>query len=71
MGAGVLLLITKKTPAKADAFLVEHLQKSSPLIFEEIRRWRYLIWDDYVEYRRQEERKRSNVLAPSIPPLLW
>jgi hypothetical protein len=34
---------------------VEHLEKSSPLIFEEIRRWRYLLWDDYIEFKREKE----------------
>jgi len=26
--------------------MVEHLENNSHLIFEEIRRWRYLLWDE-------------------------
>jgi hypothetical protein len=31
--------------------VVEHLEKVHPssLIVEEIRRWRYLLWDEYIE----------------------
>lgn len=36
--------------------MVEHLQKSSPLIADEIRRWGYLLWDEWVEYQREEDR---------------
>jgi len=31
--------------------MVEHLEKRSPLIVEEIHRWRYLLWDDYIEFK--------------------
>jgi hypothetical protein len=34
---------------------VEHFEKSLLLIFDEIRRWRYLLWDDYIEFKREEE----------------
>ncbi|MBP9852853.1 hypothetical protein KBC77_02575 [Candidatus Saccharibacteria bacterium] len=36
--------------------LVEHLEKSSPLIIEEVRRWRDLLWDDYLDYKYREKR---------------
>jgi len=31
--------------------LMEHLEKSTPLIIEEMHRWREIIWDDYLERR--------------------
>jgi hypothetical protein len=43
--------------------MVEHLEKSSPLLFEEIRRWRYLLGDDYIDYKRQAE-SREKVEVP-------
>jgi len=43
--------------------MVEHLENSSPLIFDEIRRWRYLLWDDWIEYQREVERAKR-VVAP-------
>jgi hypothetical protein len=36
--------------------LVEHLENSSPLIIEEIHRWRDLLWDDYLDYKYREKR---------------
>jgi hypothetical protein len=33
------------------SLMVEHLEKSSPLIIEEVRRWRDLIWDEYLDYK--------------------
>jgi hypothetical protein len=39
--------------------MVEHPENSSPLIVEEIRRWRYLLWDDWVEYQREEEQRKK------------
>jgi hypothetical protein len=36
--------------------LVEHLENSSPLIIEEIARWRDLLWDDWIDYKREKER---------------
>lgn len=50
--------LNKKAPAFADAFLVEHLEKSSPLIVEEVRRWRELLWDDWINYKRGKERNK-------------
>jgi hypothetical protein len=35
--------------------MVEHLEKSSPLIVEEIHRWRDLLWDDYLDYKYREK----------------
>jgi hypothetical protein len=57
-----ILKATKKAPVITDAFLVEHLEKSSPLIEEEIRRWRYLLWVDWVEHQRVEERRKKLVV---------
>ena len=37
----------------------EHLEKSSPLIIEEIDRWRDLIWDDYLDYKREKKRLKK------------
>jgi len=42
--------------------MVEHLQKSSPLIFDEIRRWRYLLWDDYIDYTFRREQSQEIVV---------
>jgi hypothetical protein len=39
--------------------MVEHLEKSSPLLFEEIKRWRNYIWEDYLEYKSEETRKQE------------
>lgn len=57
----------KKDPAaspRTESLLVEHLEKSSPLIIEEIRRWRDLIWDDYLEHKYRTERP-TDTLVPS------
>ncbi len=35
---------------------MERLEKSSPLIIEEVRRWRDLHWDDYLDYKYHEKR---------------
>lgn len=35
--------------------MVEHLENSSPLIIEEIRRWRDLLWDDYLDHKYREK----------------
>jgi len=43
----------------SNALLVEHLENNAPLIFDEIRRWRYLLWDDYIEYKREQERSEK------------
>ena len=58
----------KKTPAIADAFLVEHLEKSSPLIVEEIRRWRDLIWDDYLEHKYRSKRPSDTAYPSGYTP---
>lgn len=50
----------KKAPEFSDAFLVEYLRNSSPLIGAEIRRWRYILWDDYIEY--EQDKKRLKLL---------
>jgi hypothetical protein len=39
--------------------MVEHLEKSSPLIFTELHRWRDLLWEDYLEYKYEEERREK------------
>jgi len=39
-----------------DLNLVEHLENSSPLIVEEVRRWRDLLWDEYLDYKYREKR---------------
>lgn len=49
--------------------LVEHLKNNAPLIVVEIRRWRYLLWDDYLDYKYQQKRQ-SEVHTPcNIHPL--
>ncbi len=44
--------------------MVDHLENSAPLIFEEIRRWRNIIWDDYLEHKYRKERL-TDTLVPS------
>jgi hypothetical protein len=57
-------LIIKKAPEiVSDAHLVEHLENSSPLIFDEVRRWRDLLWDDYLDYKYRKNRS-SDVDSP-------
>lgn len=34
--------------------MVEHLENNIPLIEAEIRRWRYLLWDDWVENQKDK-----------------
>jgi hypothetical protein len=36
--------------------MVEHLEKSSPLIIEEVRRQHDLLWDDYLDYKYHVKR---------------
>lgn len=50
-------VILRKT--KYNYKLVEHLEKSSPLIFKELDRWRDLLWEDYLEYKQEEERHKK------------
>jgi hypothetical protein len=53
-----------KTPSQDEVFiLVEHLENSSPLIIEEVRRWRDLLWDDYLDYKYHEKHS-SDVDSP-------
>lgn len=42
--------------------MVEHLENSAPLIVEEIQRWRYLLWDDWVEFKQEKERAKGLVV---------
>jgi hypothetical protein len=43
--------------------MVEHLENNAPLIFDEIKRWRYLLWDDYLEYSYEQRRlKKMEIL---------
>ena len=42
--------------------MVEHLEKSSPLIFAKLDRWRYLLWDEWVEWQREETRRKKLVV---------
>lgn len=48
----------KNTLALASVFLVEHLKNNAPLIVDEIRRWRYLLRDDYIEHQHREEHEQ-------------
>ena len=43
--------------------MVEHLEKSTPLIFQELDRWRDLLWEDYLEFK-QEQKRRKMLVAP-------
>ena len=52
----MFLIYQKSTRLITDAFLVDHIEKNSPLIEEEVRRWRYLLWDDYTEYQQEKDR---------------
>jgi hypothetical protein len=55
----------KKDPSKDESlFLVEHLEKSSPLIIEEVHRWRDLLWDEYLDYRYCKNRS-TDAYSPS------
>jgi len=42
----------------SNAFMVEHLEKSSPLIVEEIARWHDLLWDDYLYHKHSKASSR-------------
>jgi hypothetical protein len=35
--------------------MVELLEKSSPLIVDEVRRWRYLLLDEYIEHQQSKD----------------
>lgn len=45
------LAIKKALSGLDNAHLVEHLEKSSPLIVEEMHRWRDLLWDNYLDHK--------------------
>ena len=49
---------------------MEHLENSSPLIIEEVRRWRDLLWDDYLDYKYHQI-QQSEVHNPiqDTPPI--
>jgi hypothetical protein len=42
--------------------LVDHLEKNTPQIFKEIRRLRELIWDDYIDIRKDNDATRKLIL---------
>lgn len=52
----VKVFTNKKARVKIRAFLEEHLENSSPLIIEEVHRWRDLLRDDYLDYKYREKR---------------
>jgi len=39
--------------------MVKHLEKSLPLIAEEMARWKGLIWEDYLDYQTEQSDERS------------
>lgn len=39
--------------------MVEHLEKSSPLIMAELDRWRNLILEDYLDFQAQKKRRKK------------
>ena len=46
--------------------MVEHFENNSHLIFEEIRRWRYLLWDEWIEYKQEVEYQKKRLCPHSI-----
>ncbi len=46
----------KARPDGQAFILVEHLEKSSPLIIGEVARWWDLLWDGYLDYKYRENR---------------
>jgi hypothetical protein len=52
-----------------NALLVEHLKNNSHLIFDEIRRWRNLLWDDYLDYKYRQNAHRMNIVPWVFNPL--
>jgi hypothetical protein len=50
----------KKAPAYADAFLVEHVEKSLHPITEELKRWHSIIGERYIDHKLEVQR---NTLA--------
>ncbi|HXR49450.1 MAG TPA: hypothetical protein VN778_00265 [Verrucomicrobiae bacterium] len=49
----------KKSPNNIGHFLVEHLEKSSPLIIEEIHRWSDLLWEDWMDHQVEQKRRKK------------
>lgn len=49
--------------------MVEHLKNNAPQIIAEIRRWRFILWDDYTEEKQRKERERILVSPASIHTL--
>jgi hypothetical protein len=41
--------------------MVEHLQKSSPLLLAELDRWEEIIGDDYLHYKYETERDKDRL----------
>jgi hypothetical protein len=46
--------------------MVEHLENSSPLIVEEVRHWRDLLWDDWLDYQQKEKRSKEVSISREI-----
>lgn len=59
MSSGVCLLVQEGEVALGflKMLIVEHLEKSSPLIVDEVHRWRNIVWEDYVGYQAKRKRK--------------
>jgi len=49
----------KKARDFSQAFVEEHLEKSSPLIIEEIIRWHDLLWEDYQDYKHTQKHTKK------------
>lgn len=55
-------IVNKKARDFSQAFVEEHLEKSSPLIIDEIARWHDLLWDDYLDYKQEKVRRKKLVV---------
>jgi len=42
--------------------MVKHLEKSLPLIAEEMARWKGLIWEDYLDYQTEQKRRKKSLV---------
>lgn len=49
--------------------VVERLEKSTPLIFDEIARWRGLLWDDYVYHKHEQEQQKKVDIHQWLSPI--
>ncbi len=50
----------RKNPISHRVFsLVEHLEDSSPLIVEEMHRWRDLLWGDWLDHQQEGKRRKE------------